>query len=43
MDTGGMGLDVCAVNTAVNVVQLAVLVALLRWVRPQADRDEQGD
>jgi hypothetical protein len=27
------GLDACTLNNALNVAQLVVLVALLRWVR----------
>lgn len=29
-------LDACTLNNVLNVVQLAVLVALLRWVRPHS-------
>jgi hypothetical protein len=28
------GLDSCTLNNALNVAQLAVLVALVRWTRP---------
>lgn len=29
------GLDACTLNNALNIAQLVVLVALLRWVRHQ--------
>jgi hypothetical protein len=32
-DVGQVALDQCTVNNALNVVQLFVLVAILRWVR----------
>jgi hypothetical protein len=32
-DLASTGLDACTVNNALNVVQLAALVAILRWLR----------
>lgn len=34
-DLGQTGLDACTLNNALNIAQLVVLVALLRWVRAQ--------
>lgn len=35
-DLADSGLDACTLNNALNIAQLVVLVALLRWVRPQS-------
>lgn len=32
------GLDACTLNNALNIAQLVVLVALLRWVRSDSVR-----
>jgi hypothetical protein len=37
-DLGAAGLDACTLNNALNIAQLVVLVALLRWVRADATR-----
>lgn len=34
-DVGQVGLDACTLNNALNVAQLIVLVALLKWVRQE--------
>lgn len=31
------GLDACTLNNALNIAQLVVLVALLKWVRARPD------
>lgn len=33
MDSLQVGIDACTLNNALNVVQLLVLVAILKWVR----------
>lgn len=33
-DAGDIAVDSCTLNNALNVAQLGVLIALLRWVRP---------
>lgn len=33
------GLDACTLNNALNISQLVVLVALLRWVRSERDQE----
>lgn len=37
-DGGRLAVDACTLNNALNVVQLAVLLAILKWVR----RDPPG-
>lgn len=32
-DASSAGIDACTLNNALNVAQLVILVALLRWVR----------
>jgi hypothetical protein len=32
-DAASVAVDACTVNNVLNVLQLAVLIALLRWVR----------
>jgi len=39
VDVAGGALDACTLNNALNIAQLVVLVALLRWVR----RDEESN
>lgn len=36
------GLDACTLNNALNIAQLIVLVALLKWVRNEKDPDRSG-
>jgi hypothetical protein len=38
---GGVVIDACTLNNALNVVQIAILVALLRWVRQGAPGAER--
>lgn len=33
VDVAGGALDACTLNNALNVAQLAILLALLKWVR----------
>lgn len=35
-DVAQLGLDACTLNNALNVAQLVVLAALLKWVRGDA-------
>lgn len=40
-DVTQMGLDACTLNNALNIAQLVVLAALLKWVRGDKQaRDE---
>lgn len=32
-DGAGAAIDACTLNNALNVVQVVILVALLRWIR----------
>jgi hypothetical protein len=35
LELSSAAVDACTLNNALNVAQLVVLVALLRWVRPR--------
>lgn len=42
-DTPQVALDACTLNNLMNAVQIAILLAVLKWVRAGGDDDDRGD